>query len=202
MKTEFNIENYLNTLPENITEIYLGFKNLTYLPNISRFTYLKILICYHNNLTFLPELPNTLEILFCDNNQLTSLPELPKNLNTLYCYNNQLTSLPELPESLEILICNNNKLILLPLLPDNLIMLTFNNNVIYDIVYDSNNEIIKKNIKTIHKFRKLHYFIKIKYWLYKYVLQEKIKEKYHPKNLISLLNNNNNSLENVLENWY
>jgi hypothetical protein len=128
------------------------------------------------------------------------LPKLPENLTDLWCYNNQLTSLPELPESLEYLHCYNNQLTYLPKLPDSLKHFIFENNIIYDIVYNSNNEIIKKNVNAIYKFRKLHYFIKIKYWLYKYVLQPKIEKKYHPNNLINILNRNND-LDLVLKNW-
>jgi len=101
-------------------------------------------------------------------------------------------------------------------LPINIRNITLKNNIIYEIIYNLNNTLqyselplmlsflteidtIKKNIKTINKFRKLHYFIKIKYWLYKYVLQPKIEKKYHPENLIKLLTNDN--LENAIENW-
>jgi hypothetical protein len=93
-------------------------------------------------------------------------------------------------------------------LPENIFLIIFRNNLIYEIIHDINiiptsaEEvlIIKKNIKTINKFRKLYNFIKIKYWLYKYVLQYIIEKKYHPKKLIKLLNENSN-LENVIENW-
>ncbi len=71
---------------------------------------LKILNLSYNNLTSLPELPDSLEELFCDNNQLTSLPKLPKSLKKIICTYNQLTSLPELPDSLKELYCEGNQL--------------------------------------------------------------------------------------------
>jgi len=231
MTDKFNVENYLNSLPQNIffytpfwnyfiIEISLDFKRLTYLPNLSRFTCLKSLnICYnnltslpelpksleelycrHNQLTFLPELPESLIYLHCSDNQLTFLPELPKSIKYLNCAYNQLTFLPKLPENLRHIICYNNQLTFLPELPKINLRLNFENNIIYEIVYDLNIEIIKKNIKIINKFRKLHYFIKIKYWLYKYVLKYVIEKKYHPENLIKLLTANND-LENILKDW-
>jgi len=200
MTTEFNIENYLNFLPKTITKIVLNNKNLTYLPNITRFKYLKHLELFDNQLTSLPELPENLVSLVCCINQLIFLPELPKTLKKLYCSDNQLTSLPNLPESLTYLNCDNNQLTYLPELPKNIKWILFKNNIIYEIIYDLNIEIIKKNIKTINKFRKLHYFIKIKYWLYKYVLKYIIEKKYHPEKLIQLLTTNDN-LENAIENW-
>jgi Leucine-rich repeat (LRR) protein len=51
---------------------------------------LKKLVCYNNQLTLLPTLPQNLESLNFSNNQLTSLPTLPKNLKELYCYNNPI----------------------------------------------------------------------------------------------------------------
>ena len=44
----------------------------------------------NQNLTYLPELPDSLEYLYCENNQLTELPELPDSLEYLLCRNNQL----------------------------------------------------------------------------------------------------------------
>ena len=71
---------------------------------------IKYLYCENNQLTELPELPDSLETLSCKNNQLTQLPELPDSLEILYCSYNQLTELPELPDSLKYLYCENNKL--------------------------------------------------------------------------------------------
>ena len=44
------------------------------------------------------------------NQNLTELPELPDTLEILYCHNNKLTELPELPETLEYLECDHNNL--------------------------------------------------------------------------------------------
>jgi Leucine-rich repeat (LRR) protein len=66
----FNIEDYLNSLPDDIEEINISNKNLTYIPSLERFRKLKELYCSYNELTILPNLPNTLEIIYCYNNLL------------------------------------------------------------------------------------------------------------------------------------
>ena len=48
----FNIETYLDSLPDDIEEIYVSDKGITYL-DVSRFKNLKILYCHDNCLTSL-----------------------------------------------------------------------------------------------------------------------------------------------------
>ena len=84
----FDIESYLNSLPDDVTNIYLIGKNIYYIPSLSRFTQLRLLDCSDNHITTLPQLNKSLELLYCNNNRLTSLPCLNKNLTTLYCDNN------------------------------------------------------------------------------------------------------------------
>ena len=124
----FNIEDYLDSLPEDIETIDVSNKNLTYLPSLKRFYKLKVLNCPHNQLTMLPELNDSLQELYCSNNQLIILPELNYSLQDLYCHNNQLTVLPELNDSLQLLNCSNNQLTMLPELNDSLQVLTCSNN--------------------------------------------------------------------------
>ena len=139
----FNIEAYLNSLPDDIEEIDVTYRELTYLPDLSRFKKLKKLNCSHNKLVSLSLLPNSLLELYCKNNQLVSLyslpnslrslwcsdnklnslPSLPNSLLTLWCYGNQLNYLPPLPNSLNMLRCDHNQLVSLPLLPDSLMLL-------------------------------------------------------------------------------
>lgn len=114
---EFNIEEYLNSLPDDTEQIDVSRKNLTYLPSLERFHNLQKLCCYHNKLTKLPKLNNSIKELYCSHNQLTSLPELPPSLLYLYCSYNQLKSLPKVPSSLLTLVCSDNKLTSLPELP-------------------------------------------------------------------------------------
>ena len=63
----FNIENYLDSLPEDIETINVSRRNLTYLPSLKRFYKLKLLYCHNNQLTKLPELNDSLQILNCNN---------------------------------------------------------------------------------------------------------------------------------------
>ena len=56
----FNIEEYLNELPEDIEIIDISKKGLTYIPSLNRFKKLKELLLINNRLTALPELPITL----------------------------------------------------------------------------------------------------------------------------------------------
>ena len=106
----FDIEAYLNSLPEDIIEINISRRNLKILPDLSKFTNLKKLDCSNNELMVLPILNEKLEVLICYNNQLTVLPILNKKLEILICCNNQLIVLPILNEHLKMLWCIHNQL--------------------------------------------------------------------------------------------
>ena len=108
--TTFNMQEYLDTLLDDIIELDVSNKNLSELPDISRFTKLQKLSCYNNQITQLDNLPNSLEELYCDNNQITQLDNLPNSLQRLFCTNNQITQLDNLPNLLQTLFCYNNEL--------------------------------------------------------------------------------------------
>ena len=112
--SEFNIEEYINSLPNDIEAIHISHKSLTYIPCLKRFHKLKSLYCHYNQLTSLPKLNDSLQVLYCYHNQLTSLPELNDSLQVLQCSHNQLTFLPKLNHSLRQLYCYNNQLTFLP----------------------------------------------------------------------------------------
>lgn len=156
MKRTFDICDYLANLPSDSKDIDVSGKNLTFLPDLSRFTHLNTLNCSHNNLTVLPELPSHLVSFDCSRNYLTTLPELPesvvvlfcfhnnltrlpiltKNIKYLHCYKNDLICLPELPEGLIGLDCSHNKLTSLPLMYMKLVMIIFNSNPIFDTLIE------------------------------------------------------------------
>jgi Leucine-rich repeat (LRR) protein len=105
-----------------------------------------VLNCSENNLTQLPQLPQTLKILYCFGNPLSGPPKwfpdsltmldisgcdleelpdrLPKSLNNLKCNNNKLYKLPEkLPSELNSLNCSYNQITELPQLPIKLLVI-------------------------------------------------------------------------------
>jgi len=113
-----------------LTNINISNNNIGDLTGIQYFSSLQQLSCDLNQLTFLPNLPNSLLFLYCCCNQLTSLPNLPPGLLDLACEDNQLTSLPALPSSLDGLQCNDNFLTGLPVLPNGLsVMYCHSNNI-------------------------------------------------------------------------
>jgi hypothetical protein len=116
---------YLNTLPDNITEISIHHyidKDAQF-PDLLRFYKLRILRFQYNNFTTLPSLPPTvkrLEIMY--NPGLVSIPELPPNLQILSILcNKRLTHIGAFPTTLTELNCNeNDALAQLPALPQTL----------------------------------------------------------------------------------
>jgi len=56
-----NVEEYINSLPDNVTYIDISGKGFTYIPDLSRFKYLKNLYCGNNLLTSLPNLPKRIQ---------------------------------------------------------------------------------------------------------------------------------------------
>ena len=210
------IEEYFTQFPDDVETINVTFVS-EHLPDLSRFYKLKNLSCYNNKLVCLPLLPSTLEILWCSNNKLTYLPELPSMLIRLECYNNELTYLPLLPPSLETLMCYNNRLTHLPLLPSTLEYLYCINNQFLDyyIKHDDNMSMtdyitkLRNQIEIINKFRELFYTLKYKkqfqYLLWERIREPKIRNKYHPSNLMAMLEEKEDitldELDELLEKW-
>lgn len=119
-KANRDVKEYLDSLSDDVKEIDVSRRGLTFLPNLDRFTELKTLYCHFNKLTELPTLPNELQELNCSHNNLSFLPALPNSLQTLYCYNNKLIKLPALPNSLRKLNCRFNEIWTHPDLPNEL----------------------------------------------------------------------------------
>lgn len=113
----------LNAVILNVTN-----SNISDLTGVEYFVNLENLGCSGNNLTILPELPNSIVILTCDNNHITNLPQLPNNLLSLNCKQNQLNELPNIPSTLNTLVCEYNQLTSLPTLPNSLLFLLCSNN--------------------------------------------------------------------------
>lgn len=107
MQSNQTIDQYLDSLDAfKVREINVNDKGLTYIPaSIIRFTKLQILHCENNQLTELPQLPDSLEQLHCDNNLLIQLSPLDSNGNQL-----------PMPATLGYLKCSNNHLTVIPTL--------------------------------------------------------------------------------------
>ena len=196
---EYNIEDYINSLPLSTTYINVSNKGLTYLPDLSRFKQLTHLICSSNKLTYLPPLNNTLTQLDCTGNKLTELPPLNNNLTYLYCSFNCLTSLPLLNDNLTVLYCSYNQLTWLPPLNNNLTYLY----CCYNNIYNENIYTNKNIIKILRNFRNTYYLLKFKKhfkrWLWEKVREPKIMAKFHPSHLDAL--EETDDLEVFLEDW-
>ena len=209
-----DIEKYINSLPDNTESIYIGHLNLTYIPDLSRFTNLRELKCEQNNLTTLPPLPQTLGKIFCYYNKITVLPPLPPNLWYLDFDHNLVTNIPQpLPPNLEKLYCCHNLLTFLPNLHKNLRIERFYyyDNPIDDIlrygtVFWPRNYLHIK-IRIINRFRYTYYSTKFKQrfrdWLWVKVREPKIRDKYSPTNLIERISGieDEEQFHNALDSW-
>jgi Leucine-rich repeat (LRR) protein len=224
-----DITEYLNSLSNTRTQICISRRNLTKLPDLSRFKNLKYLACSSNKLTSLPPLNDNLEHLNCSDNQLTSLPDM-NSLQILNCSDNNLISLPPLNDNFKHLNCSNNKLTALPPLNHNLISLNCSNNPLTSIpnlhdkltylcggdcviIREVIGSISIDNKQKINKWNHFRYFYflsklrkKIISWMWK--SREKIiREQFHPRHLDDFLKNNNvsedddKSLNMFLDNW-
>jgi len=198
MVSKFNIEEYLDSLSDDVNVIDVSHKNFDYLPDLSRFKKLERLCCSFNNLMSLPVLPKNLRELYCSGNNLTSLPVLPKNLRELYCSGNNLTSLPNLPEKLEKLFCLSNNLTSLPNFPEKLKNWSFFGNSIFKIINNNDLNIIKKNIRIMNNFRYLYYCLKYRKIFLK-MMEPIIKKRYHPSYLYNL--EEEDDLDEKLDKW-
>ncbi len=203
----------LPSLPSTLTHLYCYENQLRQLPTLP--PALEFLSCNNNQLTQLPTLPSTLIYLVCNNNQLRQLPTLPPTLIQLDCKYNQLRQLPTLPSILTYLFCEDNQLTQLPTLPPTLEYFDCRYNVLpfgHEIYHTKMMEYIiqmrnKNNI--LIRFKELFYAFKYKKqfrdWLWVRIREPKIRNKYHPDNLIKLLEDRENltldELDELDDNW-
>ena len=222
-------ENQLTQLPElppNLKVLACGDNNIIQLPKLP--VNLDMLICSNNKLKQLPDLPKKLNKLYCSNNLITQLPIMSNYLAILSCYENRLTTLPKLSKKLVVLNCYNNQITRLPTLPDTLLQVSCGNNCIsyipplsekqhierfdlinnpiYDIVSQNSNKTIQEVLKIIYNAKKTYYTLKygnkIRNFLYIKVLEPNAQQKYHPNNLIKLLNEHSEEIvDELLSTW-
>ncbi len=134
----FNIDEYINSLPINTKCINVQLKNITYLPDLTRFYKLKYLFCDFNFLTELPPLPDSLCVLYCNDNQLSYLPILPKKLKYLRANHNNISIMPPFfPNNIKIISLQGNYITDLPYLPPSLkVLFTIGNNTCLEDIDD------------------------------------------------------------------
>lgn len=212
----FNIEEYLNSLPEDIEIIDISSKNLTYIPSLKQFKYLVDLYCYNNKLTKLPELNSSLKALYCAKNQLIQLPELNDKLQVLNCEFNLLTQLPKLNSSLQYLNAYNNPLYQLPQLNSSLEIFFCNSNHLpfqincatsnEGFLTDNKRNEINRKIRCFEQFKELYHSLKFKRqfrdWLWIKVRLPRIEKQFHPDNLVEFLYEiDDEGLDETLDNW-
>ena len=187
-----DIEKYINSLPDNTKYIYIGHLNLTYIPDLTRFTDLRELKCEHNNITALPTLPQSLSKLYCYCNKITVLPQLPPKLWYLDFNHNLVTNIPQpLPPNLEKINCCHNLLTFLPNLHPNIRIrrLYYYYNPIEEILrygtVDWPSEYLHIKIRIINRFRYTYYSTKFKQrfrdWLWVKIRGDRYEIYHNPK---------------------
>jgi len=131
----FNPQPIENHLDNNFEEIGLYLKNAGITDEEFQSNYIPFphnlndIICDNNQLTQLPELPDSVTWINCNFNQIEQLPDLPPGLINLDCNNNKLSKLPNLRNTnLEMLNCSRNLLTEIPVLPNSLVSLDCCNN--------------------------------------------------------------------------
>jgi hypothetical protein len=180
----------IDLLPDDIETLHLSYQNLTVLPDLSRFKYLRKIHCSHNKLTSIDNIPNWVQIIHCSNNRITHINKLPFYLRGLFCSNNKITNICELPIFLERLFCQQNRLTCLPDLPDFCNMLLCYDNNLYslpylpyslkilrctDVPYLYYPESTFKAINIINNFRFNYYSLKYGHKLLFYLLKTRLK---------------------------
>jgi hypothetical protein len=113
------------------------------------------------------------------------------------CRDNQLTCLPNLPSSLTELHCCNNPFLDCYVKRENYIFMV-------DYIVE-----LRKQIQIINRFRELFYSLKYKKQfldlLWVHIREPKIKNKYHPNNLMTMLEGKDeitmDELDDLINNW-
>ena len=214
----------IDDIPLNITKLDFTNLKLKTLPDLNRFTQLRVLYCSNNRLTNIDNLPPNLEYiycshnhiscinnlpfwlegLFCNNNRIRYINEFPPYLLRLFCNDNQLTSIPDLPFLFEVLMCYRNPLISLPYLPYSLLFLhcQFMPDIYPDRSYDTINTVnnFRYNYFTLKYGHKLLFYLikkrmhKIKYEL----LEQGAKIMLHPTRIMRLLDDGS-EMESIVD---
>lgn len=204
----------LPDLPKTLETLYCSYIMITELPELPES--LNGLYIHYTLLKKLPSvLPPQLKRLHCTYNKLIDLPKLPENLIQLNCENNKIKRLPELPNTLRVLDCAYNQLTYLPYLTNELRAITLIDNPLpfpmnmNRFISEDQICILRYHVNTLNKFRELYYTLKYKskfrYLLWEKIREPKIRMKYHPDNLMKILEEHGemelDELDTIMENW-
>lgn len=220
--------NTIKSLPilPNLTTLRCQYNRLT---RIKSYPKLEYLICWHNPIIEILSMPKLKKLMTCNTyiDKINDFPELEllrieqtkisyvpymKNLSYIEFRNTYIKSLPEMPK-LNYLVCDH-ELKSLPYLSTPAIRLSVSygslihsivglNNINSFMPTEEQSENIRLRINILARFRELRYALylrdKFHNWLWKNVRRNQLEEKYHPKHLMNLVNNNNWIKE--IENW-
>lgn len=130
----YNSVNIIDALDSSVEKLpRIRGRNITELPDLSRFVNVKMLNIHDTEITEIKNLPPNLKVLFCNNNRIEKM-SLPSTLRSLFCMDNHIEEIIDLPEKLHLLKCEGNRISRLRL-PSSLKMLVCDSNRIKEIPY-------------------------------------------------------------------
>jgi hypothetical protein len=131
--------NYIDDLPDDLTDLYINFKKISFPMNLLKFDNLIVLSITGCKIKTFPELPNSIQDLSLNDLNLNYLPSLENtNLTMIECSFNNLILLPKFPNTLMYLTCEKNKLINAVDLPHSIKSLNLRHNNLEHINYFPN----------------------------------------------------------------
>ena len=104
-----NLFTTLPTLPLSLVELKANYNLISGINRLNQLWGLKNLELIQNQLSVLPNLPNSLEILMVASNNLTTLPALSANLRYLNFGNNNVNQWPVFNDSIRMIAAYNNQ---------------------------------------------------------------------------------------------
>lgn len=119
LKLNHNNLTEIPPMPVGLIRLNLDDNALSALPSLKS-TNLKYLSFRDNNVTMMPDLPNSLEMLYACRNNMHLLPKLPDSIKILYLNENQLVEIHQLPAALVLFSATDNQLTFISQCPGSL----------------------------------------------------------------------------------
>ena len=108
------------TFPSSLIEMNLANNDIELICDFEPLIRLRKLILDDNSLTYINDIPKSVEIISLKQNKLTKITFLIENLKEVYLNKNQINDIEELLDSIEILDISNNNIGMICLLSENL----------------------------------------------------------------------------------